>query len=169
VKLAPLQRRHLRAVMAIDAQVYPQPWSRRLFLAELARPETRYHVVALIGERVVGHGGLLIAATDAHITTVAVDPVVQRQGVARSIMVGLAGEAITREAQAMTLEVRASNTAAVGLYRAFGFIPAGLRRGYYPDEGEGAADAIVMWAEGIDTPEYIARLDGLAQRQGAAR
>ena len=53
------------------------------------------------------------------------------------------------------------------MYRSFGFIPAGLRRGYYPDYGEGAEDAIVMWAEGINTPEYVTRLDELAGREAA--
>lgn len=169
MKLVPLQRRHLRPVMAIDAQVYPRPWSRRLFLAEMSKPETRHHVVALIGARVVGHGGMLFAGPDAHVTTVAVDPVVQRRGVARTIMLGLAAEAIARGAEAMTLEVRASNNAALALYRGFGFVPAGLRRAYYPDDGEGAEDAIVMWVEGIDTADYLDRLGRLAGQEAVTR
>ena len=164
MKLAPMQRRHLKAVMAIDAQVYPRPWSRRLLLTEMARPETRHHIVALSDQTVVGHGALLFAGPDAHVTTVAVDPARQRAGVARSIMVGLAIEAVERGSAAMTLEVRASNKPALALYRSFGFIPAGLRRAYYPDDGEGTEDAIVMWAEAIDTPRYAARLEGLADR-----
>ena len=111
MKLQPLQRRHLRAVMAIDARVYPRPWSRRLYLTEMGRPESRYHVVALLADRVVGHGGLLFAGIDAHVTTVAVDPAHQRAGVARTIMVDLANVAIDRGSEAMTLEVRASNRA----------------------------------------------------------
>ena len=166
MKLAPMQRRHLRAVMAIDAQVYPRPWSRRVYLTEMARPETRFHVVALDEATVVGHGALLFAGPDAHVTTVAVDPARQRAGIARTIMVGLAAEAIGRGSAAMTLEVRSSNRAALALYREFGFVPAGLRRGYYPDDGEGSEDAIVMWVEGIDTPEYTGRLEALAP-QGA--
>jgi ribosomal-protein-alanine N-acetyltransferase len=168
MKLAPLTRKHIRAVMAIDALVYPRPWSRRLFLSELAKPESRFHLVAVAGGRVVGHGGLLFAATDAHVTTVAVDPARQREGIAQLLMVGLAAEAVERGAEAMTLEVRSTNKAALGLYRRFGFIPAGLRRGYYPDEGGGAEDAIVMWAEGIASDEYSRRLQSLSPQEAPA-
>ena len=48
---------------------------------------------------------------------------------------------------ALTLEVRAGNTAAQGLYRRFGLAPAGVRRAYYQPDGE---DALVMWAHEID-------------------
>ena len=43
--------------------------------------------------------------------------------------------------EALSLEVRVSNFAAQGLYRAHGFRLAGSRRGYYRDTGE---DALVM-------------------------
>lgn len=168
MRLASMQRRHLKAVLAIDALVYPRPWSKRVFLTEMARPETRHHVVALSDDVVVGHGGLLFAGTDAHVTTVAVDPAHHRSGVARFIMVGLATEAVDRGCVAMTLEVRSSNGPALALYRAFGFIPAGLRRAYYPDDGDGAEDAIVMWAEAIDTPGYSERLEALALQEVTA-
>ena len=60
----------------------------------------------------------------------------------------------------MTLEVRASNDAALQLYRRFGFAPAGVRKAYYSDNGE---DALVLWAEDIDTPAYAERLARLAR------
>jgi ribosomal-protein-alanine N-acetyltransferase len=42
-----------------------------------------------------------------------------------------------------TLEVRASNEAAIGLYESLGFVVKGRRRGYYEREGE---DALLMEA-----------------------
>jgi ribosomal-protein-alanine N-acetyltransferase len=54
----------------------------------------------------------------------------------------------------MTLEVRHTNTTAQELYRRFGFVPAGMRKRYY----ENKDDAIIMWAHGIDTPEYMERI-----------
>ena len=36
VVLTPMRRRHLRAVLHTEEQVYPKPWSMALFLSELA-------------------------------------------------------------------------------------------------------------------------------------
>jgi ribosomal-protein-alanine N-acetyltransferase len=41
------------------------------------------------------------------------------------------------------------------MYRRFGFKPAGIRKNYYVETNE---DALVMWAEDINTPEYLERL-----------
>ena len=41
-----------------------------------------------------------------------------------------------------TLEVRRSNGGAIALYERFRFLPAGVRRRYYADNGE---DAVIMW------------------------
>jgi [ribosomal protein S18]-alanine N-acetyltransferase len=51
--------------------------------------------------------------------------------------------------------VRMSNSGAQALYQRFGFVPAGIRKGYYHETRE---DALVMWANDIDTPAYAERL-----------
>ena len=43
-----------------------------------------------------------------------------------------------------TLEVRVSNEPAIELYRSFGFIATGVRKGYYSDNRE---DALIMWKD----------------------
>jgi ribosomal-protein-alanine N-acetyltransferase len=48
-----------------------------------------------------------------------------------------------------------SNSGAQVLYQRFGFVPAGVRKGYYPETGE---DALVMWANDIDTAVFHERL-----------
>lgn len=159
VTLAPMRRRHLRGVLAIEEQVYPKPWSMALFLSELGLSDQRTYLVAKVDGRVVGYGGVMYVLPDAHVTTLAVDPAVQRQAIATRLLLALCRAAITKGATALTLEVRTSNAAAQELYRRFGFAPAGVRKGYYSDTGE---DAIVMWANDIDAPEYGARLDELA-------
>jgi ribosomal-protein-alanine N-acetyltransferase len=96
---------------------------------------------------------------DAHITTIAVDPERQRASIGTRLLLALCEAARRRGATALTLEVRVSNEAAQALYRRFGFVPAGARKGYYPDTGE---DALVMWAHDIDHPEFAERLAAIA-------
>jgi ribosomal-protein-alanine N-acetyltransferase len=162
-EIVPLRRKHLRAVMAIEPQVYTHPWTHSLFLSELALPASRVYLVALVDRVVVGYAGLMLAPDEAHVTTIAVDPEWQRRHVATRLMVALTREAIERNYAAMTLEVRVSARGAQALYRRFGFVPEGARKGYYVGPPE---DAVVMWVRGIDTPEHARLLDAL-ERQSA--
>ena len=70
----------------------------------------------------------------------------------------MARTALARDARHLTLEVRVGNTGAQELYRQFGFAPAGIRKGYYVETHE---DALVMWANDIDSDDYAVRLAGL--------
>jgi ribosomal-protein-alanine N-acetyltransferase len=158
VHIAPMRRRHVRAVLRIEQQVYPRPWSHSLFLSELALRTTRAYFVARIGRDVVGYAGLMMSAEDGHITTIAVDPRWHRQKVGTRLMVVLARTALDRGGQNLTLEVRLSNLAAQHLYRGFGFAPVGVRKNYYQETNE---DAIVMWSHGIDGPDYDGLLDSI--------
>ncbi len=159
VVIGPMRRRHLRSVLRIEQQVYPRPWSMGLFMSELGMRGSRVYVVARIGPTVVGYGGLMLITGDGHITTLAVDPAWHRHKLGTRLLHTLAVAAIERGAEHLTLEVRASNRAAQELYRAFGFAPAGVRKGYYVETKE---DAIVMWANDIATDDYTARLQRLA-------
>jgi ribosomal-protein-alanine N-acetyltransferase len=155
VHLVPMRRRHLRAVLRIEALVYPRPWSLGLFLSELGLREARCYLVARVGPTVVGYAGLMVVADEGHVTTVAVDPVWQRHGVATRMLLGLARAGVARGCTSLTLEVRMGNAGAQALYRRFGFVPAGVRKGYYQETNE---DALVMWAHDVDTPAYAERL-----------
>ena len=158
LEIVPVEKAHLKAIMAIDAQVYPTPWSRRLWQQELEREQRLYRCAVREGV-VVGVVGVLLVADDAHVMTVAVDPAAQRTGVATALMLAAAEEAVAAGATALTLEVRVGNTAAQALYRRFGLAPVGHRRGYYEPDGE---DALVMWAHDIDGAEFQDRLRSIA-------
>ena len=159
VHVVPMRRRHLRSVLRVEAQVYPRPWSLSLFLSELALRGTRTYVVARVGGLVVGYAGLMLTGEDAHVTTLAVDPGWQRQKIGTRLLLALAAEAGRRGARNLTLEVRMSNHGAQALYARFGFKPAGVRRNYYVETNE---DALIMWANDIDDPDYVRLLSRLA-------
>jgi len=159
VEVMPMRRRHLRAVLRIEALVYPRPWSLGLFMSELALRTTRVYLVARVGVTVVGYGGLMLTGEDGHVTNIAVDPAWHRQGIGARLLLTLARAAIERGCRGLTLEVRTSNTGAQAMYRRFGFAPAGIRKNYYVETNE---DAIIMWAHDVDTPDYAERLATLA-------
>ncbi len=157
VTVSPMRGRHLRHVLAIETQVYPRPWSARLFQDELDR-SGRVYLVARIGPTVVGYAGLLMIADDGHVATVAVDPAWRRHGIATRLLLELVRRSVDVGANQLTLEVRMSNIGAQELYRRFGFAPAGARKGYYGDNGE---DALVMWAHETTGTDYADRLDAI--------
>jgi ribosomal-protein-alanine N-acetyltransferase len=158
-----MRRRHLRQVLAIEEQVYPRPWTPGVFQAELAQSRAghRYYVVASMDHRVAGYGGIMITDDGAHVTNLAVDPQRQRRGIGRELLRHLMGRAVAQGCDAMTLEVRVTNTAAQALYRAFGFAPAGIRHRYY----ENTDDALVMWCHDLQGDDVARRLNGEATKE----
>lgn len=162
-----MRRRHLRSVLAIEREVYPRPWSRGLFLADLATRATRGYWVAIEADgvgteasrQVIGYAGLMMAGEEGHVTTLAVDPPFQHRRVATRLLLQLTVDALRRGALGMTLEVRESNVRARRLYERFGYLPVGRRRNYYPETKE---DAVIMTARDVASRVYMSRLHGIA-------
>lgn len=157
LQIEPMRRRHIRSILDIEESVYPKPWTSGVLVSEIdqMRSGNRHYVVGILDGALVGYGGLMFVSDEAHVTNVAVDPNRWRQGLAKQLLGHLVDTAIERQAQALTLEVRISNEAAIGLYRAFGFAPAGIRQRYY----ENSEDALVMWAHDIQSHEFSRRLE----------
>ena len=154
--IEPMRRAHIRNIMPIEQQVYPRPWTARVFVEELeqARAGKRHYLVANIAEEIVGYGGLLYVENDAHVTNLAVHPLWRQRGIATELLLDLAWEAHRRGCAAMSLEVRHTNLSAQHLYTRFGFAPAGVRKKYY----ESRDDAIVMWCSGVQEDAFTDRL-----------
>jgi ribosomal-protein-alanine N-acetyltransferase len=158
VAIVAMRRRHLRSVLRIESSVYPRPWSLGLFNSELSMKGSRAYRVAKVGPTIVGYGGLMHVAGEGHVTTLAVDPSWHRCQIGTRLLLTLASTARGWGCTGLTLEVRMGNAPAQELYRRFGFVPAGVRKGYYAETGE---DALVMWAHDVDTPAYAERLRGI--------
>jgi ribosomal-protein-alanine N-acetyltransferase len=148
-----MMRGDIPSVAEMEAEIYDQPWSPRVFFDELAMDNREYLVVTNGGSRIIGYGGLLVVDEDAHITTLAVAPEARGQRLGKRLMLALVDRALGVGARHLTLEVRLSNSSAQGLYELFGFDPVGRRKNYYKDE-----DALVMWATDIDASDYMDRL-----------
>ena len=94
--------------------------------------------------RVVGYAGVQVILDEGYITNVAVRPECRRQGVAGKLLEVFLSFAQGNKLAFLTLEVRASNQAAIILYGRHGFRSVGRRRNYYEHPRE---DAIIMTRE----------------------
>jgi [ribosomal protein S18]-alanine N-acetyltransferase len=160
LRIEKLKRRDLRHVLPIEAAVFPEPWSVAVFNSELALRHGRLYRAAWDGDQLAGYIGFLIVDEESHITTIATAPIYQRAGVATTLIIDGIRTLLSMGVKHLSLEVAAHNEPAQALYRRFGFAPVGVRKNYYTVTGE---DALVMWAYDIDSPEYLRRLEDLAQ------
>jgi ribosomal protein S18 acetylase RimI-like enzyme len=93
-----------------------------------------YHVAGFIVSRRVTPDG--IENGEREILSLAVDPAHRRQGIGRALVD--AELAAAPKGTTWFLEVRESNIAAINLYTAVGFTPAGRRPDYYHAPAEAA-------------------------------
>ncbi|MHB1127462.1 MAG: ribosomal protein S18-alanine N-acetyltransferase [Bacillota bacterium] len=141
-RIEPMQVEQLDDIMAIEKVSFPTPWSRNAFLGELQENDFARYYVCLVDQRVIAYAGMWIIMDEAHITNIAVAPQFRGNHLGRVMLLTLMREAISFGSDKITLEVRPSNAVARELYRSMGFVPAGIRKGYYSDTRE---DAIIMW------------------------
>ena len=109
---------------------------------------------------ITGFAGFWIMAGEAHLISLAVRETYRHGGIGELLFIATIDLAAQLKAHIITLEVRASNTAAISLYRKYGFIQVGLRRGYYIDNKE---DAILMSTEDITSASFQAHLQQLKE------
>ncbi len=116
---------------------------------------------------IIGFSGMWLMSDEAHITNIAVAQEYRRKGVGELLLIATIDLSREIKARTMTLEVRASNTAAQNLYHKYGFKDMGVRHGYYLDNRE---DAIIMSTENINSQEFQEHVrqlrESLARRFG---
>jgi ribosomal-protein-alanine N-acetyltransferase len=154
----------LDLVREVERDAFDAGWPATTFEHELEHNKAARYLVAEEQGTAVGYGGLWLQFDEAHIVTVAVDPERRRGGIGRYIVHGLLELAHAMAMHDATLEVRESNAAARGLYRAYGFYEVGRRVRYYEDNGE---DAVIMTSEPLHSPVYQLRLSGLKEQLAA--
>ena len=72
----------------------------------------------------------------------AVEPSCRNKGIGRKMMEVLLQKLKRAGANAVTLEVRRSNEAAIALYESLGFVTEGIRKNFYEKPAE---DGLIMW------------------------
>jgi ribosomal-protein-alanine N-acetyltransferase len=148
ISIRAMREEDLIDVVRLEAAHQPRPWTEQVFRDELAAANRTYHV-ALDDDVIVGFGGVMVIADEAHLTNLLVDEDRRRRGTGRELMTSLIKAAVDRGARHLTLEVRSHNAPARALYAGLGLVPVGVRSKYYGDD-----DALILWAHDIDQPEY---------------
>lgn len=124
---------------AIEATA-PDPWTEPQLAEELASDFGRLFVACRDGQT-AGLAVFQLAAGEASLNALTVDPAARRQGAGRALLTGALAALRAEGAQSCFLEVRAGNAAARALYESVGFAAAGVRRGFYRTPAE---DGVVM-------------------------
>jgi ribosomal-protein-alanine N-acetyltransferase len=109
-------------------------------------------------QNIVGYAALWLMVDEAHLTSIAVRGTHRRQGIGELLLIFIIKLAAQLNAEVVTLEARTSNLEAQSLYSKYGFTEAGVRRGYYSEDGE---DAVIMTTETITSDSYQARFQEL--------
>ena len=144
VRIVPMTADHLDEVAELERLCFSVPWSRNMLAEELDNALSAMLVALDDQGRVAGYAGLQVILDEGYITNVAVRPDCRRQGVAGQILQVFLDFAQAQGLAFLTLEVRASNQAAILLYGSRGFRGMGRRKNYYEHPWE---DAIIMTKE----------------------
>jgi ribosomal-protein-alanine N-acetyltransferase len=144
VRVRSMSPEDLDRVMEIAESLKDAPhWTRANYVAVLdpAAAPRRIALVTEEGGKVAGFAVASLMPPQAELEIIAVDAQFQRRGLARRLFVELAGKLGLAQVTEVTLEVRASNQPALGLYRRLGFVETGRRPCYYQAPAD---DAVLM-------------------------
>lgn len=134
---------HLNGVAELEKLCFSQPWSAGS-LELLTKEGIGVGYLCTDKENpttVTAYGGMLITVDEGQITNIAVHPDHRREGLGTAIVRTLLRHAQNERLASVTLEVRASNAAAIALYKNAGFAEVGRRKGFYSRPTE---DGLIM-------------------------
>lgn len=144
-QIIPMTPAHLDQVEALERTIFAsEAWSRPLLEEMCAAPGAVALAAVSEDGAVLGYASAQVVLDEGHINNMAVRPQSRRQGIASALMEALERMAREQKLIFLTLEVRASNAAAIALYTGHGYVQAGRRKNYYSHPKE---DAILMTLE----------------------
>ena len=130
----------IKQIADIEKASFSTPWSESA-LSQSLNPDNCFLVLA-DGECVIGYALVGMVVDDfAELYNIAIHPSYRKKGLSSILMTELINEAKAQSKDKILLEVRASNAPAIALYEKFGFVPDGIRRGYYSNPKE---DGLLM-------------------------
>lgn len=145
-QIRPMQMDDLDAIMRIEPEIYPYPWTRGNFKDSLNSGYSAW--VLMAGEQTIGYALMMLVLDEAHLLNLSIASAYQKQGLGRLLLTYMLDMAKNNQLANMFLEVRQSNVSAIALYENMGFNEMSVRRGYYPADPKtfksGREDAVLM-------------------------
>ncbi|WP_171067641.1 ribosomal protein S18-alanine N-acetyltransferase [Acinetobacter tjernbergiae] len=135
-----MQESDLDSVVAIERLVQTHPWSKQQFQESLASYQCTVYEQA---NQVVGFCILQPVLDEANLLLMAIHPNQQGKGLGY-ILLDHSIQQLKNHPIQIFLEVRESNTAAIGLYEKIGFHQIDLRKNYYPNRDGSKEHAVIM-------------------------
>ena len=121
----------------IEKLCFVHPWSEQSIKDEMDK-ENSVFLMAFENDYPIGYVGLSVVFDEGYMGNLAVVENYRRKGTGRALMNQLISECLKLDLAFATLEVRASNTPAVNLYKSLGFDEVGRRKNYYKEPLEDA-------------------------------
>lgn len=131
----------LPAVAELEKRSFTVPWSAALLEECMESPLDEVWVLEENG-KIAGYCNLRVIAGEGELMRIAVLPESRGKGYGRELLEVLIRDAKAKHAEEISLEVRASNLAAICLYQSYEFKIEAVRKGYYTNPAE---DALIMW------------------------
>jgi len=128
------------ALAAAEIEYFKDPWPASYFASELFTPARFHRVMVDSNGELAAYLFTAWQYLDLHILKVATLRPFRRMGLGTKLMIIAEEHARQMAGEALTLEVRPNNTAAIGLYENLGYERMGFLKGYYADD----SDALVM-------------------------
>ena len=144
----------LDEVLAIEVASFSNPWTREMYVRELANPDVSFMYALRLrdcpdeadAERTVaGFCAFWLVLDELHINNLAVHPHHRHRGYGLALVQHVLDAGARHGAERATLEVRRSNGVALHLYDRLGFTIVATRPGYYANPTE---DALILWRNG---------------------
>tara|TARA_B100000945_G_scaffold2501_1_gene2156 strand:+ start:653 stop:1102 length:450 start_codon:yes stop_codon:yes gene_type:complete len=129
-----LGKQHLNACIDLDQKSLNGLWSRSQWEKELSNP-----IRICLGAKEIETNKLLglcsawLIADELYITSIAVHPTHQRQGIGKSLMTDLIKRSTSFRINNIYLEVKDKNEPAKAFYKSMGFKMEGNRFNFYKD------------------------------------
>ena len=132
---------HIASIEELEKLCFSSPWNQEQLKKQMK--DHMHEFIAAISDdgSVLGYVGMMYVLDEGYIANVAVSPEYRRKGIADRIINELCLICDEHKLSFVTLEVRASNIAAISLYTKHDFEQVGRRKNYYDLPKE---DAILM-------------------------